>query len=304
MNMIDDRENDLAPLYDLEKDFQREILDLKDKLDEKLSKSLKKLSSLYDLRTPVILKPLFENLNYFNNPNIRIDNHNKQLLDVEEKIQLFTTNSKSTKTIMGPIRTSADDLINLYEQYLVRIDEQLEYLFNQILNSDFGDKKFGKPFEKLVLTFIDMLYLHDLKRKQENVNGIVFDGFYEKFDHFNAIEKTGFYFDNIIVEVKNKKPKPNDFMQCFKYTLFFQDTIFTKVPLTLLICRFKPTDQSSIWGLMQKAFSNSIRNEVRLIVLLDINDLEQMKIKKINREDPSVIIKDRILNNFSRNIRN
>ena len=83
-------------------------------------------------------------------------------------------------------------------------------------------------------------------------------------------------------------------MQCFKYTLCFQTTELSKVPLTLMVCRESPRKNSSIWEINKIIFNRQMEGERRIILILGLNDLSKMKDIKIKFGDPAKVIKDKI----------
>ncbi len=233
----------------------------------------------------------------FSNASHKIRALEMELSQLESLIQNFTLDAVKTKEVFEPIRHEADEIVRYFRTTLAAVNSEIEQVFKQIEESPFGEKEYGIVFEDLVLSFFDTMFVHELVREEpQNVRykGIKFDGYYNRLESFDAKSRTGFEFQQLLIECKNKTPKVSDLMQCFKYTLFFQRSNLQSIPLTLLVCRHQPGVSSSIWEINRKIFDKQIANETRLILILDMNALREMKNIKVNDGDPAKIIKDKI----------
>jgi hypothetical protein len=198
----------------------------------------------------------------------------------------------------------------------------LDAFFDSIVESPVGDKKHGTLFQRLVLEFFDVLFLHEFDRfifglkKDDKIDrekefkaemtskygayriGSWFnrlDGYYVKRDSFDAVNRCGFDFNGIIVECKNTRPTIDDLLQCFRYTLYFQNTCISKVPLTLLVCRRPPGGNSTIWDVNKRIFDRPMdRGETRLILILTMDELSKMKEYRTNDGDPALVLRNMI----------
>lgn len=236
-------------------------------------------------------------LKKFSNIKISSENLGKGLTMIEHEISGFTQDSGKRKETFEPICKKTHEIIDLFNSMINHINENIEQILNKIESSPHGNKEYGKPFQDLVLNFLDMLFIHELVRDnfpKTKCRGIRMDGFYEKLDTFNARERTGFDFSKLLIECKNKKPDINDLMQCLKYTLCFQTNEISKVPLTLLVCRNAPGSNSSIWEINKRIFDRKIADETRLILILTVADLSEMKDIKLKGGDPAKIIKEKV----------
>ena len=236
-------------------------------------------------------------LKKFSNTKSSSENLWKSLTLIEHDISGFTQDTAKRKEIFEPICKKTNEIIDLFNLTINHINENIEQLFIMIESSPHGHKEHGKPFQDLVLNFLDMLFIHELVRDnfpKTKCRGIRMDGFYEKLDTFNARERTGFEFSKLLIECKNKKPDINDLMQCLKYTLCFQTNEISKVPMTLLVCKNTPGSNSSIWEINKRIFDRRIADETRLILILTVADLREMKEIKLKGGDPAKIIKEKV----------
>jgi hypothetical protein len=282
---------------DLTKDYLRGLGILSDRMRNVFMESLDRagissVESRYD-----IFQKTISSLKSFSGASLKIQSLQDSLSQTENVVQNFTLDASKTRHIFEPIKREAEEIINYFRNALISVNDEIREVFKQIEESPLGKKEYGTIFEDLVLSFFDITFIHELVR--ENPQDLKhkatrFDGFYNKLETFDAKRRTGFEFENLLIECKNKKPKVNDLMQCFKYTLFFQASKLSSIPLTLLVCRHLPGKNSSIWEINRKIFDKQIDNETRLIILLDIDDLGEMKEIKVNEGDPAKIIKDKI----------
>lgn len=109
------------------------------------------------------------------------------------------------------------------------------------------------------------------------------------------IENNIIQFKYIFIECKNfDKPTYMNLMQIVAYTLLIKKDIpgvFN--PLCLLISRKNPDKKNVIYTLREQL----IRQDISLwIIFLDDNDIKEMVQNKLNREDPFIIINNKIKN--------
>jgi hypothetical protein len=263
-------------------------------------------------------------LKTFDNPKKKIQDINVTLTGIEDVIVNFCGSPTERVSFFKPIKESVDDVIALYEAKSHDIHSKVESLFNEIIHCPSGDKAYGNMFQCLVLEFLDVIFIHEFDRfvfglrqddgrsreeewkvEMKRTYGSYrigswlkkLDGYYVKRDSFDAIDRVGFDFKGMIVECKNKRPTIDDLLQCFRYTLYFQNTRISTVPLSLLICRHAPGQNSTVWDMNKRIFDKPIGNETRLILILTLDDLLQMKQYRVNDGDPALVLKN-IINDF------
>jgi hypothetical protein len=220
----------------------------------------------------------------------------RELVRIEHQILTYTTDVDA-RGRFEPLLTSSNEVLRVFQSGLETINRKIEELYDAINTSAQGHPEDGLPFQTLVLDFLDVVFIHELIRDsfpRTRCKNIKMDGIYNKLESFNASERTGFEFEKLLIECKNKKPDVNDLMQCFKYTLCYQTTVLSRVPLVLLVCRTRPGRNSSIWEINKKIFDKQISNETRLILILTIDELGEMKRLKLGGWDPAKVIKDKI----------
>jgi hypothetical protein len=252
--------------------------------------------STIDNRYTLLREPI-KLLEDFSDAKSKIETLRSNLAQVENVIQNFTLDINKTRNFFEPIKKEVDDIINHFNGALQSINNEIERIFKNINESLYGKPEYGKIFENLVLSLFDVMFIHELVREEPpklKQRGIKLDGFYNKLDAFDARGRTGFEFQKMLIECKNKRPDINDLMQCFKYTLCFQTTEISRIPLTLLVCRNAPGKNSSIWEINKRIFDKQIASETRLILILTMDDLREMKELKLNGRDPAKVIKDEI----------
>lgn len=121
------------------------------------------------------------------------------------------------------------------------------------------------------------------------------DGGYKVLEGFNTKERCGFPFKQLLIECKNyKKTNWRDLMQSFGYTLYYQESIISAIPLSLLISRENPDTESTTWKLRRLIFSRRIEHEERLILFMDVSDFGKMLEYKEKGGDPAGLLKDKV----------
>jgi len=205
--------------------------------------------------------------------------------------------AETTKSAFKPIHECIEDILRCFSLACSTVNGRVKDAFEKIEQSGHGRMEYGKEFEQAVIGFLDNLFFHEMIRKRPPkwANRMIdLDAYYETLEGFDAVARTGFNFKRLVVECKNKVPSTNDLMQCFKYTLYFQDTAASKVPLALLVSRFAPGKNSPIWELLKRIFHRRIENESRLILIVDIEDLRAMRDTKLKGGDVALTIKQKI----------
>ncbi|MCK4814169.1 hypothetical protein KA005_00240 [bacterium] len=130
------------------------------------------------------------------------------------------------------------------------------------------------------------------------------DWAYKVLDEFNTSERCGFPFRDILIECKNfTQPKYPSLMQLFVYTLNFQDSEISKVPLSLLISRKNPDINSTIWRTRGAIFNKPMDKETRLILFIDDHDLGRMLKNKQGGNDSASVLREKIEELVRSNIR-
>ncbi|MEW6617937.1 MAG: hypothetical protein AB1422_01070 [bacterium] len=285
-------------------DYIKDCLILKARLENDFKTSYEKLlCSTIDIKFTELNKKI-EPFKTFNDANRKIEEAGAHLCVIEKDILQFAgLDAEKTENLFKPIKESVEKIIKNFQKGLAIINTETVRLFKEISECSPGD---GKSFQDLVLEFFDVIFIDEINRyrygeeepkelkKREFKILKRLDGFYTKCDSFDAKQRIGFEFQGLIIECKNKRPDINDLMQCFKYTLYFQDTELSKVPLTLLVGRDSPRENSSIWEINRKIFDKSIANETRLILILDRKDLGEMKENKVKGRDSAMVIKDKV----------
>ncbi len=277
-------------------DYLREFAEVAQDIENIFKQSFEDLCLTIDCRYADFLKSM-DRLKQFNQADKSSDEFNAELARIEHQIQTFALNYQVTQERFEPLQKKANDLLRFFQSGVESINRQVEAVYNELIASPQGRLEDGLPFQQLVLDFIDAVFIHEFVRDdfpKTRCKGINMDGLYNKLDSFNSRERTGFGFQKVLVECKNKKPDVNDLMQCFKYTLCYQTSEISQMPLVLLICRTKPGRNSSIWEINRKIFDKQVTNETRLILILTLEDLGEMKRLKLSGLDPVKVIKDKI----------
>ncbi len=248
-----------------------------------------------------MLKEPISAMSCFKNFKITTERLNNKMAEVEVLIQRFTLNPEKTKQLFQRIQKKVDSILYDFDLACGFVNQQVEDAFDKVKTAPLGHREDGKIFESYVIYFFDCLFQEELIRidpPQWRSRNLKLDGCYQirerLRDQFEPAIRVGYKFNRLIVECKNKKPVTNDLMQCFKYTLYFQDTVLSNVPLTLLICRTMPGKNDPIWELLRKIFYRQIGTEARLILIVDIDDLKEMKNNKVKGEDFAVVLKEKI----------
>ena len=277
-------------------DYSREFAEVEQEIENIFKQSFEDLCLTIDCRYADFRKSM-DRLKQFNQAAKSSEEFKAELARIENQIQSFANDYQITHERFEPLQEKANDVLKVFRSGLETINRRVETLYNEISASAQGRLEDGLPFQELVLDFIDVLFIHEFIRDlfpRTRCKGIKMDGLYNRLDSFNSIERTGFEFQKLLIECKNKKPDVNDLMQCLKYTLCYQTTDISRVPLVLLICRTKPGRNSSIWEINRKIFDKQVTNETRLILILTLEDLGEMKQLKLSGSDPTKVIKDKI----------
>lgn len=277
--------------------YLREFADLEQQIENVFRNTFDSLNCSTTDRRYSIFRGAINSLRHFNNASKSIEVFENSLIRIENEILNFTMNPQVTHECFQPIRECAYEILKVFKTGLGSVNNKIEELFEEVYNSARGRKEDGIPFQALILDYFDVLFIHEFVREDSprtRCRKIQIDGFYKKLDSFNARERTGFDFHKVLIECKNKKPDIGDLMQCFKYTLCFQMTETSKIPLVLMMCRSKPGRNSSIWEINKRIFDKKIENETRLILILTLDDLDEMKSLRICGLDPAKVIKDKI----------
>ncbi len=198
--------------------------------------------------------------------------------------------------------TKVDQFINKIHYYQSRQIGKVENIYDNIKECRHGEQENNTrnalSFQNEVLCFIDWLFMAELKRMdlREIEDGSQRrDGGYEVVEGFDTEGRCGFQFHNIFIECKNyKKPSYHDLMQLFSYTLHCVESKVFSVPLSILISRENPVDDSATAKFRRLIFNRRIDREERLVLFLDDKDLgEMLKLKK-NGGDPAHHLKDKV----------
>ena len=194
------------------------------------------------------------------------------------------------------------EIIDLKELFINMLLDKARTAYEEIKVCPYGKQKNknnnASLFQKKVLEFFDWLFISELKRVNttEIENGrLRRDGVYKVLGNFDTSIRCGFQFRELIIECKNfEKPKYPSLMQLFVYTLSFQDSEISKVPLSLLISRKNPDKLSTIWRVNCGIFNKPIKKETRLILFFDDCDLGEMLEKKETGIDSALVLKEKI----------
>jgi len=209
-------------------------------------------------------------------------------------------NQKSDKWIF--FANKVQEIINLNELAVSMLLDKARIAYEIIITCPYGKQKNkninASLFEKKVSEFFDWLFISELERvdlTEIETHRLRRDWAYKVLDEFDTSERCGFPFRDILIECKNfTQPKYPSLMQLFVYTLNFQDSEISKVPLSLLISRKNPDKESTIWRIRRAIFNKPMKKETRLILFLDDHDLGKMLENKQKRIDPALVLKKKI----------
>lgn len=244
----------------------------------------------------------------------------KNLSNLPEKILKIKNIRKSTETTYKQYSLSTGlsiEKINeiffpLYDEferiidYLDGIAQEIFRVSKQILEviknkCPFGEEEKrslnAKRFERNVIELIQWLFIDELVRTDLTSiedGSLERDAAFKVSEEFDTKYYCDFKFTSLIVECKNyAKPSYKDLMQLFTYTLPWSDSEISKNPLCLLISRENPTLDSTTWRIRKSIFNKQMEGETRLILFLDVVDLEKMVEYRI-KDHPSNVFKEKI----------
>lgn len=284
-------------------DYLDEFVLIQDRIEQVFLKSFEDAGCSTGRQKYNDLKVLLDNLRNFSCADQNEILVEQKLGTIDNELQYFTQDSERTKNLFKPIHDDVTELLQVFRSSRRDINNKVGEIYERIHECPCGAKEHGIPFQDSVLAFFDWVFIHEFVRSDINmdegrpkkkIRNIKMDGFYNKLDSFDAKERTTFSFQQMIIECKNKRPDINDLMQCLKFTLYFQTNELSKVPLTLLVCRSKPGHNSTVWDINKKIFDKKIENETRLIIILSVEDLKEMKEIKASGGDPAKVIKTKI----------
>ena len=196
-----------------------------------------------------------------------------------------------------------EQIISTAKRYAKSSSKEAKSNYQNIKRCPFGEQenrtKNALLFQEKVLELIDWLFVNEMESMDlsEIEDGSQKrDGGYIVSDEFDTKKRCGFPFKHLFIECKNyKKPSCRDLMQVFSYTLLCQESKIFTIPLSLLITRKNPDANSTTWKLRRIIFNRRIeKEEERLILFIDTDDLEKMVECKAGGGDPASVLKKKI----------
>jgi len=291
-------------IQDFIDDYRKRIEELKRKALFGLKSSYEKIDSRINAEDHFIeMGRWIDKLKSFSFHNEKIENLKKERANC--RTAFFPQASRKPDAQIAfeiLFSTAIDEIIGCANDYNRTINTQIELWISRIKECPFGEKenqsRNAMEFQNSVMNLIDWLFIDELKRidlSKIQDGSQRRDGGYEALDEFNTQSRCNFGFSSIFIECKNyKKPNYMDLMQVFAYTLLCQESKIFQIPLSLLISRENPSENSFTWKIRGAIFNRRIEEETRLILFLDQVDLETMAGYKTSGGDPALRIKEKI----------
>ncbi|HHT9115179.1 MAG TPA: hypothetical protein ACFYEL_01790 [Candidatus Wunengus californicus] len=204
--------------------------------------------------------------------------------------RFFTRIYNKFEDIIGSLNETAQTISKISKSLL---EEIKKCPFGEAENSSLNAKR----FERNVIELIQWLFIDEIVRIALPLiedGSLKRDAGFKVLEGFDTQNYCGFKFTSLIVECKNyAKPDYKDLMQLFTYTLPWSDSEISKNPLCLLISRENPTIDSTTWRIRKAIFNKPMGSDTRLILFLDVDDLQKM-IEYRDNGHPSTVFKEKI----------
>jgi len=251
------------------------------------------LEKLKTLNTP------FEKLKYISEAKMNLEQHHP--LKITSKKQLRKKKKKTIHDHFVSVQERIGEVKNFFTQQRKQIAQKAGQILKEIQECPFGKRKEwrknslyfqNKVTELLAWSFIDEL---ELLPPWEFRGRLKIDAVFKVNDSVkNGLkDRWGLQFDHLFVECKNyKRPDYKDLMQLFAYSLFCEASDISKIPLGILISRENPGSSSAASKIREIIFLKKMGEESRLMLFLDLKDL-QIIVNCLEKGNPAEVIKNK-----------
>lgn len=242
-----------------------------------------------------------KNLSDLHGQILKIKNTRKLTETTYKQYSLNAGKSDKANEYFSPLFNEFERIISYLGRTGQEISEVSKRILKEINECPHGEAENrtlnAKRFERNVIELIQWTFIDEMERAELSSiedGSLKRDAKFEGMESFDTKKHCGFEFTSLIVECKNyKMPSYKDLMQLFTYTLQWTDSEIQKNPLGILVSRKNPTINSATWRIRKSIFNKPMGSDTRLILFLDVDDLQKMIGYRENGH-PANIFKEKI----------